>query len=172
MDNFVGAHNNMLVRWRLLRNNGKPFNVSEYALNIILGTPRGRSEIREFNVTGIDKNIVNFELTAPQLFFLGSASLSMSMRKGGLQVAAVTELNAFKVGRELQHHCDCAQVVELTSFVNVLHPEEDTGNLKVLFPSFSVNDDMHLILHGEVGEAYDSNFDLNEHGHLIFDNDN
>ena len=168
MEQLIGIDNNVRVEWLLLKATGKPFPVNECALRIWVTTPRGRSEIKSFTITGKDHNLIIFNVNNPHLRFLGGASLKMSILRGGLEIADVEERNAFGISRRSSRGCDCNQVVHLKSYVNILHPEEVPGAVTVLFPTLHVDDNMHLILEGTT-DAYDSNFSLEE-GHLFFDN--
>ena len=169
MTQLIGIDNNLLVQWTLLRNTGKPFPVNEYAIRIFVNTPRGRNEIEEFNISGADNNIVSWQMNNRELRFLGNASLRMSIIRRGQQIATVEERDAFTLSRRSPKGCDHTQIVNVTSFVNVLHPELVADQVAVLFPSFEVDENLHLWLHGS-SEAYASNFMLDENGHLRFVN--
>lgn len=170
MENIVGINNNLLIKWKLLSNDGEPFPVDGYALEINVITPRGRQKVNSFSVSGEDSNIVSWEVNIRDLRFLGSGSLSMVINRKGKQVATVEYRNAFRVISQTTRYCDCTQTVELSSFVNVLHPEELAGAINVIFPSFEVREDMHLYMSGTT-EQYNSNFELTDEGHLVYKND-
>ena len=169
MEHLVGINNNVLVKWRLLRDNGRPFPVDEYALRISVIAPRGRSEIKRFSITGSDNNIVSWEMNNQELRFLGGATLVMSILRRGLQIATVECRNAFAISKRSGRGCDCEQVIEISSFVHILHPEAVSGQVAVIFPSFELDENMHLWLKGST-EAYSSNFSLGQDGHLYFEN--
>lgn len=169
MENIVGINNNLLLKWKLLSNDGNPFPVDGYALKLYVITGRGRSEVKSFSVSGIDKNIVSWEMNIRDLRFLGSGTLSMSILRKGRQVATVEHRDAFRVISRNTRNCDCAQTLEISSFVNVLHPEDIAGAINVIFPTFEVQDNMHLIMKGTT-EQYNSNFELDDNGHLIYKN--
>ena len=169
MEHIVGVDNNLLIKWKLLRNDGKPFGVKQYACRLFVLTARGRDEIESFSVSGPDNNIISWEMNDWNKRFIGECSLALSITRKGKQVARVEYRDAFRVSHRSPKDCDCAQVLELSSFVNVIHPEELTGNVTVLFPEFEVRDDMHLYLLGST-DQYASNFTLDESGHLIYNN--
>ena len=169
MENIVGINNNLLIKWKLLYNDGSPFPVDGYALELYVVTGRGRSRVKSFSVSGDDNNMVSWEMNIRDLRFLGSGSLSMVILRKGRQVATVEYRNAFRVISQNHRFCDCTQILELSSFVNVLHPEDLSGAFNVIFPSFEVKEDMHLYMSGTT-EQYNSNFELTDEGHLIFKN--
>ena len=169
MENIVGINNNLLIKWKLLSNDGSPFPVDGYALELYVVTGRGRSRVKSFSVSGDDNNMVSWEMNIRDLRFLGSGSLSMVILRKGRQVATVEYRNAFRVISQNHRFCDCTQILELSSFVNVLHPEDLSGAFNVIFPSFEVKEDMHLYMSGTT-EQYNSNFELTDEGHLIFKN--
>jgi len=169
MENIVAIDNNLLIKWRLLRNDSRPFCLDHYSCRLFVITPRGRDEIASFSVSGEDKNILSWQMNNKQLRFLGSCTLSVSITGKGKEVARVEYRDAFRVSQRSPKNCDCNKKLELTSFVDVLHPEMTEGNITVLFPSFEVRDNMHLYMVGDT-DAYNSNFELDEQGHLIYKN--
>ncbi len=171
MENIVGFNNNLLVKWKLLKNDGKPFSVNMYSCKLYVLSGRGRTEVKGFSVTGLDSNIVSWEMNIPQMRFLGSCSLSMSIYRRGRQVATVERRDAFRVISGNVRHCDCVQTLELSDFVNILHPEEIPGTVNVIFPTFEIDEtDMHLHMKGST-EQYNSNFEIGDDGHLRYIND-
>ena len=171
MEQIIGIDNNILVKWTLLRNDGSPFPIDRYTSRLWVKTPRGRNEIRSFSITGVDSNIVSWEMNNAQLRFIGGASLAMSILRKGLQIASVEYRDAFRISHRSNRSCDCVQVINLSSFVNILHPEEVPNAINVLFPTFEVElPSLHLHMKGTT-EAYNSNFELDESGHLVFTND-
>lgn len=170
MEHIVGVDNSLLLKWKLLRNDGKPFSVEQYACRLYVLTARGRDEIESFSVSGTDKNIISWEMNNWNKRFIGECSLALSITRKGKQVARVEYRDAFRVSHRSPKDCDCTQVLELSSFVNVIHPEELTGTFTVLFPTFEVRDDMHLYMKGST-EQYNGNFSLEDNGHLIYNND-
>ena len=170
MENIVGYNNNLLVKWRLLGNDGSPFPVDCYFCKVLVGTGVGRTEVKSFSVTGEDKNIVSWEMNMAGFRFIGSGSLWMDIYRKGLRVASVEYRDAFRIVKGGATSCDCVQTLSLTSFVNVLHPDKVEGSVNVLFPHLEVGDDMHLHLVSDT-ELYNSNFELADNGHLIFKND-
>lgn len=170
MEHIVGVDNSLLIKWKLLRNDGKPFSVEQYACRLFVLTARGRDEIASFGVSGPDKNIISWEMNNRGLRFIGECSLALSISRKGRQVARVEYRDAFRVSHRSPKDCDCNQVLEISSFVNVIHPEELAGTINVIFPSFEVRDDMHLYLLGTT-DQYASNFALDGDGHLIFNNE-
>lgn len=170
MEHIVGVDNNLLIKWKLLRNDGKPFSVKQYACRLFVLTARGRDEIASFSVSGPDNNIVSWEMNNLSLRFIGSCSLALSITKKGKQVARVEYRDAFRVSHRSPKDCDCNQKLELSSFVNIIHPEEIADSVTVLFPTFEVRDDMHLYMLGST-DQYNTNFSLDENGHLIYSND-
>lgn len=169
MEHIVGIDNNLLIKWKLLRNDGNPFPVDQYACRLFVMTARGRTEIKDFSISGTDSNIVSWEMNDKQLRFVGTASLAMSIMRKGRQIASVEHREAFRVAHHPGKNCDCNQTLEISSFVNILHPEEVAGTVTVLFPSFEVDENMHLHMIGAT-EQYNSNFELEENGHLIYKN--
>lgn len=151
------------VRWRLQRNNGKPFPLDNYRLSLTVFSVRGRVVVEKFNITGCDKNILVWEMDAKGLSHLGQCSLELGIFRNGVKVAMVAYKDAFSFfGNPL---------IELKSFVTILAPERIPNFVNVLFPKMHVDDDMHLIMKGTC-ERFQSNFRLEENGHLIFNNDN
>jgi hypothetical protein len=169
MEHIVGVDNSLLVKWKLLRNDGKPFSVEQYACRLFVLTSRGRDEIANFSVSGPDKNIVSWQMNDLDLRFIGSCSLAMSINRRGKEIARVEYRDAFRVSHRSPKDCDCNQRLEISSFVNVIHPEELTGNLTVLFPEFEIDDNMHLIMLANT-DQFNSNFTLDERGHLFYQN--
>lgn len=171
MEKLVGKNNNLLVKWRLLKNDGAPFAIDGIICKPVVVTGRGRSEVKSFSISGADKNIVSWVMNVGELRFVGSATLRIVMLSRGLQVAQVEQKHAFRVVPGNARECDCTQILELTSFVNVLHPECVPGAVNILFPTLEVDENMHLILSGDT-EQYAGNFSLDEEdGHLFFNND-
>lgn len=170
MENIIGFNNNVLIKWRLLRNDGQPFPLDQVLCKICAITGRGRTEIKSFSISGADSNIVSWQMNNRELRFLGSCSLAMSIVRRGLQIATVEYRNAFQVTSRAMRNCGCVQTVELTSFVNVLHPESVPGSVNVLFPTFEIGPDMHLYLKSDT-EQYLHNFELAPNGHLLYKND-
>lgn len=169
MENIVAIDNNLLIKWRLLRNDSKPFNLEHYACRLFVLTPRGRDEIASFSVSGEDMNILSWQMNNTQLRFLGSCTLSASITGRGREIARVEYRDAFRVSHRSSRNCDCNKTLQLTSFVDVLHPELEEGNLTVLFPAFEVRENMHLYMVGDTA-AYNNNFEIDQHGHLIYKN--
>lgn len=170
MENIVGYNNNVLIKWRLLRNDGQPFPIEQLSCNIYVITGRGRTEVKSFSISGTDHNIVSWQMNNRELRFLGTCSLAMNIARRGLQIASVEYRNAFQITSRALKDCDCVQTVELTSFVNVLHPDCTSGDVNVLFPTLEIGPDMHLYLKGNT-EQYMRNFELTKDGHLLFKND-
>ncbi len=170
MENIVGFNNNLLIKWKLLQNDGNPFPVDGYACKLYVSSGRGRSEVKSFSVSGLDKNIVSWEMNIPEMRFLGSCSLFMSIYRKGRQVASVERRDAFRVITGNVRNCDCVQKLEISSFVNILHPEDIAGAINVIFPTFEIDEtDMHLHMKGTT-EQFNSNFELDDDGHLKFKN--
>lgn len=171
-EQFIGTNNNLLVRWRLLKNDGRPFAVDSYLCKVTVVTGRGRVEVTNFSVTGTDRNIITWEMNIPNFRFLGSGTVTVNIFRKGRQVARAEQRDAFRVLASTVRHCDCLQQLDLTSFVNILHPEETVDSVNVMFPSFEVDEHMHLRMKGDT-ELYYSDFSLGEDGHLYFNyNDN
>ena len=170
MENIVGVDNNLLIKWKLLRNDGKPFSVEHYACRLFVLTARGRDEIATFSVSGPDKNIISWEMNNMSLRFIGSCSLALSIIGKGKQVARVEYRDAFRVSHRSAKNCDCNKKLELSSFVDILHSENAAGTVTVLFPTFDVRDNMHLYMLGSTDMA-NTNFSLDENGHLIYSNE-
>ena len=167
MENFVGINNNLLVRWRLLKNDGKPFAVDTYICKVTVFTGRGRVDVQNFSITGTDRNIISWEMNIPDFRFLGNGSVVVNIFRKGRQVARAEQRDAFRVFAKDVRHCDCVQTLDVTSFVNILHPEETIDKVNVMFPSFEVDEHMHLHLKGDT-ELYYSDFTLGSDGHLYF----
>ena len=144
--------------------------MKQYACRLFVLTARGRDEIASFSVSGPDNNIISWEMNNWSLRFIGSCSLALSVTRQGKQVARVEYRDAFRVSHRSPKDCDCNQRLELSSFVNIIHPEEMADTVTVLFPTFEVRDDMHLYMLGTT-DQYSSNFSLDENGHLIYNND-
>lgn len=170
MENIVGINNNLLIKWTLLRNDGEPFPLSECMCRIFITSGRGRSEVREFSVTGVDKNIVSWETNIPTMHTLGQCSVSMEILRKGRQIAKADVRDAFRIVSSSPKGCDCRQRIELFSFVSVLHPDEVPGAVNVLFPKLEVDENMHLHISGDT-ENFNSNFEMDQNGHLLFHND-
>lgn len=167
MENFVGYNKSILVKWKLMDSDGKPFPVDGFFCKVYVSTGVGREEIKHFDITGADKNVVSWKMSGGVMHFVGSGSLWVDIYRCGLKIAFAERRNAFRVVKE----GDCARVLLLESVVTVLHPEEIPGAINVLFPKMEIHpDDMHLYLVAET-EAYNSNFKLNADGHLTFKND-
>lgn len=168
MENLVGMNNNVLFRWRLLRNNGDPFPVDTYACRLSLMMGRGRTDIKSFNISGENRNIISWELDFSQMHFIGNCSLSAILMRKGIMIASVEKRDAFRIVAQSRRRCDCVQEIELTSFVNIIHDvKDDPDGTTVLFPTFEVDDNMHLHLKGTT-EQHTANFALDEDGHLIY----
>ena len=168
MENLIPINNNALFKWRLLRNDGSPFAVDLYSCKLAVMMGRGRTAIKSFSITGPDKNILSWELDFSQMHFIGNCSLSAVIMRKGIMIASVEKRDAFRVVANSRRSCDCTQTIELTSFVNIIHDvEDDDKQLTVLFPTFEVDDNMHLHIKGTT-DQHTTNFSLDEEGHLIY----
>ena len=168
MENLIPINNNALFKWRLLRNDGSPFAVDLYScrLSVIMG--RGRTAIKTFSITGPDNNILSWELDFRQMHFIGNCSLFAVIMRKGIMIASVEARDAFRVVANARRKCDCTQTVELTSFVNVIHEVgDDAKELVAIFPTFEVDENMHLHVKG-VADQHVANFSLDEEGHLNY----
>lgn len=171
MEQLIGIDNSTLIRWTLLKADGRPLPVMGYTLRIWISAPRGRSEILNFSVTGADSNIVCFEINNPKLRFLGAASFQMSILRDGKQIAGVEARNALTLSRRSPRGCDCNQTVDIHSYVTLIHPEDALTGVNINFPTFEIDENMHLIMKAN-DDAFINNFELDEEdGHLYFTND-
>lgn len=166
---MVAVGNSVLVKWALWRNNGKPFSVNRLFCRLFVLTGRGRNEIKNFCVSGKDNNLITWEMSCN--LSLGSCTLRMEVLRQGLQIATVECRDAFRVVSRYSGHCDCSQSIELNSFVNIIHPEDNPDVVNVIFPSFELcPEDGHLHLKGAATEYYNDNFRLSDDGHLLYTN--
>ena len=168
MENLVGINNNVLFNWRLLENDGSPFSVDLYSCKLFVIMGRGRTSVNSFTISGENQNIISWELDFSQMHFIGNCSLSLIIMRKGVMVASVEKRDAFRVVSSSRRRCDCVQTIDLTSFVNVIHGKDDkTDAITLFFPSFEVDDNMHLHVKGSTDE-FSNSFSLDASGHLIY----
>ena len=167
MDNIIGTTDNAVIKLRLLYNDGRSFPADEACPRIYVESPRGRTEVQNFSITGEWNNIISWEMDKHHLFAPGARSISVYFHRNEVMWASVQIRDAFRVvGGYARHHCDHHQTIEITAYVNVIHDVDGKGALNVIFPTLEVNDDMHLILRGDVGNNH--LFTVNKEGHLIY----
>lgn len=170
MENIVGINNNLLVKCTLMRPDGEPFPLNECVCRVFITSARGRSEVKDYSISGTDKNVVSWETNIPSMHALGRCSILIEILRKGRQIAKVEDKDAFRITSGPAYGREGAQRLSRFLFVNVLHADEVPGAVNVIYPKLEVDEGMHLRLKGDT-ERFEHNFSLGEDGHLLFHND-
>ena len=96
MNNFPKG-SDLLVRWAIVRSDGKPFPLTDYSLEISYSAGRVKDFVLSTEIISVEDNAVCWTIHGSRLSFVGPYSVKMKLFKDGESNATLSINNAFNV---------------------------------------------------------------------------
>lgn len=165
----IRAEKEFIVRWSGILTNGKPDSLEGRDLALYLISPYGAESRQEMAVEG---NTVTFRVYADTCKAYGQYRLKLYENKGKAGQTVLDQCEGFCVVATTCQEGGITEGLDLDTVelsggdicVGVQGPQGPSGNIN--YPTFSVDDNMHLIMRADAASDKDR-FKVDSDGHLI-----